>query len=69
MTEYRQGHIKHNPDTNEVALRTVFGEENPQMARLAWLIATPSMGARNAHTADVEAWADLFVPEQPAGGS
>ena len=64
---YRAGHVKHNPDTNEVALRTIFEDDlsNPQMARLAWLISNPTIGARNAFTTDVEAWADLFVPPEP----
>lgn len=64
---YRQGHVKHNPDEGEVALRTVFEDdpETPQMARLAWLISNPTMGARNAVTAEVEGWPDLFVPPEP----
>jgi hypothetical protein len=62
---YQQGHVKRNLETGEIALRTTFGEDNPQMARLAWLVATSSMGARNAYTAEVESWADLYVPEPP----
>lgn len=64
---YRAGHVKHNPDAGEVALRTIFDDdaENPQMARLAWLISNPTIGARNAYTSEVEAWPDLFVPPEP----
>lgn len=67
MSTYRAGHVKHNPDANEIALRTVFEDDqsNPQMARLAWLVANPTIGARNAFTSEVDAWADLFVPDPP----
>ena len=66
MTDYQMGHVRHNPATKEVAVRTMFAQDNPQMARLAWLVATTAMGARNATTEDVEAegWVDLFVPEE-----
>lgn len=68
MTEYRQGHVKRNSATGEIALRTVFADDadNPQMARLAWLIADSTIGARNAFTSDVDDWADLYVPPAPA---
>lgn len=61
---YAKGHVRHNPTTGEVALRTMFGEENPQLARLAWLVCTTDMGARNAPTSEVEVegWVDLVVP-------
>lgn len=67
MTVYREGHVRHNPETKEVAVRTTFSEDNPQFARLAWLVATTVMGARNAFTADVEGegWVDLWVPPAP----
>lgn len=63
---YRQGHVKHNPDTGEVALRTVFDDDptNPQMMRLAWLVSHPTVGARNARTDEIESWPDLFVPQE-----
>lgn len=64
---YQEGHVRRNPATREVAVRTTFPDDvsNPMMARLAWLIGTTSMGARNAHTSEVEqpGWVDLFVPE------
>lgn len=67
MSTYRVGHIKHNPDDNETALRTIFEDDpsNPQMARLAWLVSNPTIGARNAFTSEVEAWVDLYVPAPP----
>lgn len=67
MSVYREGHVRRNVATNEVAVRTTFPDDvnNPMMARLAWLVGTVSMGARNAHTSEVEqdGWVDLFVPE------
>ena len=61
---YETGHIKHNPESGEVALRTIFPEDQgPQLANMAWLVATKNVGARNAPTADVEAWDDLFIPQ------
>lgn len=59
---YLAGHVKRNPDTGEVALRTTFAEEG-QFAFLAWLIATPTIGARNARSTEVEGWDDLHTPE------
>lgn len=63
---YAEGHVRHNPDTKEVALRTVFSDDptNPQLARLAWLVGTTSMGARTVTTEEVETegWVDLVVP-------
>lgn len=66
MAEYKAGHAKRNGDTGEVAVRTVFPETDPQFIAMAWLVATTSVGARNAPTAEVESWEDLFVP--PANG-
>lgn len=60
---YESGSVKHNPETGEVALRTIFPEDQgPQLANMAWLVATKNMGARNASSETVEGWDDLFVP-------
>lgn len=60
---YETGHIKHDPETGQVALRTIFPEDQgPQLANMAWLVATKNTGARNANTAEVDGWDDLFVP-------
>lgn len=56
---YLTGHVKRNPETQEIALRTGFPEESyPEMA---WLIATLNMGARTAPTSVVDDWDDLFA--------
>lgn len=71
MTTYQAGHVRHNTDTKEVAVRTMFSDDpsNPQMARLAWLVATVTMGARNATTDEVQGagWTDLWVPSATPG--
>ena len=64
---YDKGHIKRDPDTGAVAIRTMFPENQGQhLANMAWLIATPNMRARHSVTADIEACDDLHVPEPAA---
>ena len=66
MPTYQPGHIKWNPETGEVALKTVFPEDQgPQLASLSWLIATKSMGSRSVTTDQVESWDDLYTPPEP----
>lgn len=63
MSDYAEGHVKRNPETGEVALRTIFPEnQGPQLASMAWLVSTLNVGARSAKTEDVEGWDDLFPP-------
>lgn len=67
-TVYLAGAIKHNAETDEVALRTIFPEDQgPQMANMAWLIATKNVGARNAPSSEVETWTDLYTPAPEQG--
>lgn len=62
---YLTGHVKRNPETGEVAIRTIFPEDQgPQLANMAWLVATQSSGARTLPSRDVVDWPDLY--EQPA---
>ena len=57
MTNYSPGHIKHHPDTRQVAIRT--RHQRPDMA---WSVATSSSGARHSTDADVRDWDDLYTP-------
>ena len=57
------GHVKHNPATNEVAIRTAFDET--QFPGMVWLVSSTNMGARNARQDEVDAWADLYTPPPP----
>ena len=66
-TSYAVGHLKHNPTTNEVAMRTIFPEDQGgQMALMTWIVATPNMGSRNAKTPEVtgEGWVDIYTPPE-----
>lgn len=60
---YRTKHVKHNPDTGEIAVRTVFPEDGP-MASRAWQKATINRGGFFVPTSDVESWDDLYVPPE-----
>lgn len=65
---YQTGHVKHDAETNQVALRTIFPEdESPQLAAMAWLVATPNAGVRHAVTAEVADWDDLYTPPAADG--
>lgn len=67
MTDYQPGHLKHNADTLEVAIRTAFPETDERLAEMAWVVAGPRFGARHATTAKVADWADLFTPPAADG--
>lgn len=64
MTVYQPGHLKHNPETLEVALRTSFPENDERLARMAWAIVGPRFGAKHASTDQVADWVDLFTPPE-----
>jgi hypothetical protein len=62
-----EGHVKRDPETGAVAIRTIFPEDSsPQLAGMAWLVATPNVGARHVPSSGVDGWEDLYVPEVPA---
>lgn len=64
--EYATGHVKRNPDTGAIALRTQFPDDPTveQLAAMAWLVSTANIGARHAKTDEVAGWDDLYVPEE-----
>ena len=55
-------HIKRDPVTGAVAIRTTFPDD-ASFGNMAWLIATPNVGPRHAPTTEVETWDDLYIPE------
>lgn len=63
-TSYLNGHVKHDPAGGAVAIRTRFPEDVPELAGMAWLVSTVTLGPRNAATSEVEDWDDLYVPPQ-----
>lgn len=56
------GAVKRDPVSGAVAIRTHFDESNPQLAPMAWLIATTNIGPRSASSSEVAEWDDLFTP-------
>lgn len=58
---YGVGHVKRNPATGHVAVRNIFPSDDETFVNMQWLVATVNIGARNASTAEVEAWDDLYV--------
>lgn len=63
-----QGHVKRDPATGAVAVRTHFDESIPQLAEMAWLVADPTLGPRHTTTATVNTWHDLHTPPEPEPG-
>lgn len=62
VTEYLTGHVKRDPATGAVAIRTIFPEDGSLPVVQAWLMATANQGAHHKSTADVAAWDDLYTP-------
>lgn len=56
------GAIKRDPASGAVAIRTHFDESNPQLAPMAWLIATTNIGPRSAPSSEVADWDDIYTP-------
>lgn len=60
---YATGHVKRNTTTGEIAVRTIFPEDQGlQLANMAWLVSTTNVGARNAPSSEVASWSDLYTP-------
>lgn len=59
---YLAGHVKRNPETGAVAVRTSYPDDRPEFDRFQWQVATVNTGPRSVPTSDVEAWDDLFIP-------
>lgn len=57
---YAAGHLKHNAETNEVAIRTIFPED--AIPESAWLVATTHRGTYLATSEKVSDWTDIYTP-------
>ena len=55
-----EGHVKRDPVTNRVALRTRFPED--EMPDMAWLVSTTNFGSKYVSSALVDGWDDLHEP-------
>ena len=60
---YAAGHIKRDPDTGAVAIRTTFPDDGRTFSSMAWWVATINRGATHERTDTIEHWTDLYVPE------
>lgn len=60
---YATGHIKRDPVSGAVAIRTQFPETREAFAAMAWLVAHPITGSRHVKTDDVDSWTTLYTPE------
>jgi len=60
---YKTGHVKRDPETGAVAVRTRIREDDPQLALLAWRVTDARTGTRHLTTAEVDGWEDLFTPD------
>lgn len=63
---YQAGHVKRDPESGSVAIRTIFSDTDPMIRERAWLGSTTFRGSFFATTETVQDWDDLFVPDPPA---
>ncbi|MCW1957525.1 MAG: cadherin-like domain-containing protein [Mycobacterium sp.] len=68
---YPEGAVLRNPQNGAVAIRTIFPEDQgPNLANMAWLVATTSQGGLHVPTSSVQTWDVLFAPNRaPVAGS
>jgi hypothetical protein len=60
---YLTGHVKRDPVTKSVAIKTIFPDNVPELAGQSWLVATVNFGPRTAPTEAVASWDDIYTPE------
>lgn len=61
-TTYQTGHVKRDPASGAVAIRTIQPDDDTAIVSQAWLLATPNIGAHFKSTTDVAGWDDLYTP-------
>lgn len=59
---YAVGHVKRDPESGEVAVRTIFPVDDYVDPEMEWLCVAPNTGPRNTSTTTVEEWDDIYVP-------
>lgn len=68
MSNYLEGHIKRDPATGAVAIRTNQPDQNPAGSFApvqAWLISTTYSGAHFSGIEVVADWDDIYTPPEP----
>lgn len=63
---YYTGHVKRDPVSGAVAIRTIQPEDPAAIVPQAWLLATTNLGAHGKATADVDGWDDIYKAPAPA---
>lgn len=71
MVEYYPGHVKREPQSGAIALRTthpepVAGQEIPLGGHPTWMVMSMFSGPMNMRTEMVEAWDDIYVAGPPS---
>lgn len=66
MATYAPGHLKHDPATGTVAVRTKFPDEEP-FTEQAWMVFTsePRVAARPTTYVDGLGLPDAYTPPEP----
>ena len=65
MTEvFQTGHVKRDPATGRVALRTEFPAN--EMPDMVWLVATAHFGSKYVSGVEVDGWDDIYVAPLPS---
>lgn len=54
------GTVRRNADTGEVAVRSSYDEDVPELAPMAWVVLHPWRGVRHAPSAEAQSWDLLF---------
>jgi hypothetical protein len=62
---YYTGHVKRDPVSGAVAIRTIQPEDPDVITPQAWLLATTNLGAHTKSTTDVDEWEDLHIAPAP----
>lgn len=64
---YGRGHVKRDPISGEVAVRTGFPMgDTADTRKLEWLCAGWATGPRNTETGEVDGWDDIYTPDPDA---
>lgn len=69
MTDHAPGHVKRDPASGAVALRTnqPVSSSDPLIPSQAWLVTTIASGPRFSGPGLVADWDDLYIPEVGGG--
>jgi hypothetical protein len=63
---YQTGHVKRDPETGAIGIRTIWPEDDPLIADKAWACTTVNRGPFFAATVTVESWDDIYTPPEPS---